>query len=416
MKTIYRAFGERYAISLLGMCVLQAFYTYTIDEIKNNKRDTLDMQVVKKDTGFNVDNDALVLKKILSNGMTVLVRPMHNIPKVALQIWYNVGSKDEKSGEKGIAHLIEHMIFKGTKTLSEGDLNAIAHKLSGSINAHTSWDYTGYEFEFPTQHWKETLPIMADCMRNVAFRDEPLNSEMKTVIQELKMYKDSYQMSLIEELMASIFVEHPYHYPIIGFKQDIWHFYGDNLRAFYKKHYWPNNATLVVVGDVVPAEVFALAQEQFGSIPANPTYVKDQYYLNRDIVSKSVTLYRDIQQPFALCAFVLPGFKERNEQILEVTSWVLGAGKSSRLQQKLVDELQLVTSLETTYWDLFDHSLFFVVFEPKNVQDIARIEQVIAQEIECVIADGITDHEILRAIRQAQMRLYSIMEDSGKQA
>ncbi len=374
------------------------------------------MCTINKKTTNSVKKDGFVQKKILSNGMTVLVRSMHNIPKVSLQIWYNVGSKDEKTGEKGIAHLIEHMIFKGTGKLAEGDLNAIAHKLSGSINAFTSWDYTGYEFEFPTQHWKETLPIMADCMSNAAFRDEPLNSEMKTVIQELKMYRDSYQMSLIEELIASIFIEHPYHYPVIGFKQDIWHFYGDNLRAFYKKHYWPNNATLVIVGDVDIDEVFALAQEQFGSIPANPAYKKEQFYTTKDIVSKSVTLYRDIQQPFVALAFVVPGFKERNEHILEVTSWVLGAGKSSRLQQKLVDELQLVTSLETTYWDLFDYSLFFVVFEPKNMESLTEIEQVIAQEIENVVTHGVTDAEIVRAIRQAQMRLYTILEDSTKQA
>ncbi len=370
----------------------------------------------KKTADNSVKKEGFVRRKILSNGLTVLVRSMHNIPKVSLQIWYNVGSKDEKTGEKGIAHLIEHMLFKGTSKLAEGDLNAIAHKLSGSINAFTSWDYTGYEFEFPTQHWKETLPIMADCMSNVAFRDEPLNSEMKTVIQELKMYRDNHQMSLIEELIASIFVEHPYHYPVIGFKQDIWHFYGSNLRAFYKKHYWPNNATLVVVGDVVADEIFTLAQEQFGSISANPGYKKEEFYTNKDIVSKAVTLYREIQQPFVVFAFVVPGFKERNEHILEVTSWVLGAGKSSRLQQKLVDELQLVTSLETAYWDLFDHSLFFIVFEPKDMESLAEIERVIAQEIEDVITNGITDNEMLRAIRQSQMRLYTILEDSTKQA
>jgi zinc protease len=383
--------------------------------VKETNQGQLDMQKVKTETNHVIKKNDYVQKKILSNGMTVLVRPMHNIPKVSLQIWYNVGSKDEKSGERGVAHLIEHMIFKGTQKLSEGDLNAIAHKLSGSINAFTSWDYTGYQFDFPTQHWKETLPIMADCMRNAAFRDEPLNSEMKTVIQELKMYRDSYVRTLIDDLMGAVFVEHPYHYPVIGFKQDLWHFYGDDLRAFYHKHYWPNNATLVVVGDVDSEEVYALAEKQFGSIPANPDYKKDHYYMNRDISAKSVTLYRDVTQPIVILAFVLPGIKTRNEHILEVTSWVLGAGKSSRLQQKLVDELQLATSLETSYFDLFEHALFFVIFEPRDIKDLASIEQIIAQEIEAAIA-GISEHEITRAIRQAQMRLYSILEDSEKQA
>src|SRR3990172_3903000 len=168
-------------------------------QVKNNGEDVLAPKKINP-----------VQKKVLSNGMTVLVRPLHMIPKVSLQLWYNVGSKDEKSGEKGIAHLIEHMIFKGTKKLSESDINVVSHMLSGSINAFTSWDYTGYLFNFPTQNWKETLPIMADCMLNCAFKDDHLNSEMKAVIQELKMYRDNYQMSLLEEIMGSIFVDHPY--------------------------------------------------------------------------------------------------------------------------------------------------------------------------------------------------------------
>src|ERR1700722_10779772 len=112
----------------------------------------------------------------LDNGLNILVVEKNNIPKVSIQLWYNVGSKDEKSGEKGIAHFIEHMIFKGTKKLSESDINLITHKLSGTCNAFTSYDYTGYLFDLPTQNWHESLPIMADCMRNCTFKPEFLNS------------------------------------------------------------------------------------------------------------------------------------------------------------------------------------------------------------------------------------------------
>ena len=113
-----------------------------------------------------------VFKKILDNGLTILVRPNHIIPKTSLQLWYNVGSKDEKTGEKGIAHLIEHMIFKGTEKLSESDIDKITRKLSGSCNAFTSYDYTGYLFDFPSHHWHEALNIMADCMRNCSFKQD----------------------------------------------------------------------------------------------------------------------------------------------------------------------------------------------------------------------------------------------------
>ena len=213
-----------------------------------------------------------VYKRVLENGMTILVRVVHTLPKVSLQIWYNVGSKDEKTNEKGIAHLIEHMIFKGTKLLSESDINVITHLLSGSTNAFTHYDYTGYLFNMPVQNWHQTLGILADCMQNVSFKDDHLNSEMKAVIQELKMYRDNYPRSLIMELMAALFPDHPYHYPVIGFKQDLFDVHADQLRAFYKKHYWPNNATLVIVGDVDPEDAFAQAKKYFEKIHANKNY------------------------------------------------------------------------------------------------------------------------------------------------
>lgn len=357
-----------------------------------------------------------VQKKVLKNGMTVLVRPMHHIPKVSVQVWYNVGSKDEKSGEKGIAHLIEHMIFKGTELLSESDINTITHMLSGKTNAFTSYDYTGYLFNMPTHHWKQVLPILADCMSNVSFKDDQLNSEMKAVIQELKMYRDSYQRALIEEMMPAIFPDHPYHHPIVGYKQDLWSIHGKDLRSFYKKHYIPNNATLVVVGDVGVDDVFALADEFFGKIPAQIEYKKEELYFNKDIGTKTVTLYRDVQQPFITNAFVVPGIKNRSEHLLEVSSLILGEGRSSRLQKRLIDELQLVTSIDTAYHDLFDYAVFFVMYEPKKLSDCDTIDAVILEEIADIASQGPTDEEVLRALKKAQMKLYSVMEDTEDQA
>ena len=138
------------------------------------------------------------------------------------------------------------------------------------------------------------------------------------------------------------------------------------LVLFYKKHYYPNNATLVVVGDVDPEEVTALAEEQFGHLKPNSTHIQEIFYHNKDIASKSVTLYRDVQQPVYLCAFVVPGVSAKQDQVLTALKFVLGGGRSSRLQKKLVDELQLVTSLDVGLDSLFDYSLFFIAFEPKT--------------------------------------------------
>ena len=357
-----------------------------------------------------------VTKKVLSNGMTVLVRQVHTIPKVSIQLWYKVGSVDEKDNERGIAHLIEHMIFKGTKKLSESDINVVTHMLSGSCNAFTSYDFTGYLFNFPTHHWQEALNIMSDCMRNCSFKEEMLSSEMKAVIQELKMYRDHYMRSLIDEMIGTIFADHPYHYPIIGYKQDLWSVSSDGLRAFYKKHYLPNNATLIVVGDVDSDEVFALAEKKFGSIEADPNYKKEKFYFNQDIVSKSVVFYRAVEQPKVIYTFVVPGVREKKDHILELVARILGKGKSSRLYKKLVNELQLATSLDASTEELFDHGLFFVACEPKRAEDIAAIEHHIREEIERIAKDGIDDAELTRAIKQTQMSLYSLLEDTEHQA
>ena len=193
-----------------------------------------------------------IYKHMLRNGLTILCWPQHQIPKVSAQIWYDVGSKDEGPHQKGIAHLIEHMVFKGTEKLSESDINLITHKLSGYSNAFTSHDYTGYVFDFPSQHWRHALQIFADCMVNCSFKEDMLNAELKAVIQELKMYNDDYVTTLLEKLLGAIFHDHPYHYPVIGYKKDLWSLERGALVDFYQKHYVPNNATLVVVATSIP--------------------------------------------------------------------------------------------------------------------------------------------------------------------
>lgn len=357
-----------------------------------------------------------VHKKVLSNGLTVLVRPIHTIPKVSVQLWYNVGSKDEKDNERGIAHLIEHMIFKGTDRLSEADIDTISHKLSGYLNAFTSYDYTGYLFNFPSQHWQQSFDIMADCMQNCTFKDYMLNSEMKAVIQELKMYRDRYDRSLVDEMISSIFHDHPYHHPIIGYKQDLWSVDSNDLKAFYKKHYMPNNATLVVVGNVDPEEVFAEAKKSFGAITANPEYKKEKFYFNKDIVSKTTTLYRDVKQPLAVYSFVVPGTRSKKDNVLEMLSRIIGSGKASRLYKRLVDDEQLAVSVSASNEDLFDHGLFFIVVQPHREQDLAKIESIIIEEIDRLKRDGFDDKEFTRALKKTESGLLSLMENFEHQA
>lgn len=357
-----------------------------------------------------------VHKYTLSNGLTVLVREVKTVPKVSLQLWYNVGSKDELLGEKGIAHLIEHMIFKGTDILTESDINVIVHKLSGSCNAFTSYDYTGYLFDFPSQHYHESFKVMADCMQNVRFDGQMLNSEVKAVIQELKMYKDQYSRSLMEMMISTIFADHPYHYPIVGFKRDLWTVSPENLRAFYKKHYKPNNATLVVVGDVDPEQVYKEAECCFGAIAPDAEYKKQEFIHELDIAATSLVIYRDVQQPVYMYAFTVPGIKFKQEHISQLAEWILGKGKGSRLYKKLINELQYATSLDIGLWDLFDYGVFFISCDPADGITQEQIEKVIIQELADIVDNGFTDQEFERAYKKSQSSFYSMLENPEDQA
>jgi len=359
---------------------------------------------------------ANVKKKVLSNGLAVLALESRTIPKVSMQLWFNVGSKDEESKEKGIAHLIEHMVFKGTQKLSETDIIAITHRLSGTCNAFTWYDYTGYLFNMPEQHWKEMLPVIADCMTNCTFKDDHLNSELKAVIQEMKLNKDNFFSTLFLEMMGTIFPNHPYHYSTLGNKHDLYRVRGKDLLAFYKKHYLPNNATLVVVGAIDTEEVFALAEKYFGGIKSSPDYKKEKFYLDQDISAKSVSLYRGIKQPIAIVSFLVPGMREKKEHVLDAAEFILSSGKSSRLYSKLVDDLQLATSIGSYPVRLFDRSLFLIWFEPKDPKDIAKIGSLIVDEINKIVECGITKDELARAGKKAQMEYFSKLESIENQA
>ncbi len=357
-----------------------------------------------------------VVKKVLLNGLVILVRSVDNVPKVSTQLWYHVGSKNELVGEKGNAHLIEHMIFKGTEKLSETDWPAVAHKLSGMTNAFTSYDYTAYVFDFPSHHWKESLNLLSDTMRNCRFEEQMLNSELKAVIQELKLMKDNYFKILWQAMVSAIFIDHPYHYPVIGFKQDLWNLDRDDLFNFYHKHYVPNNATLVVVGDVKPEEVFAEAEKAFGHLKKALSYTHKEFYIGKDLMSQSVVVYRDVQQPYGLFAFVFPGAKENKRYETDVLSSLLGGGKSSRLTKKLVDELQLVTEFSTFPLYLEDATVFLFYFCAKDESTIEEIRAIVNAEIHDIVKNGIPERELLKAIKQVKVGLLSSLESNYSQA
>lgn len=339
---------------------------------------------------------------VLKNGLTVIINSDHAVPKVSVQLWYNVGSKDEKSGQKGLAHLLEHMIFKGTKRLSESDINMITSKLSGYTNAFTSYDYTGYLFDFPKQHWVMALDMLSDCMTNCTFDEDMLQSELKAVIQELKLYKDDYSSSLIEAMVANIFSDHPYHHPIIGYKQDLWSITREGLLQFYRKYYCPNNATLVITGDVDPIEVKKDVETYFGSIVMTREEPRPAHYAAEDIKPTGVILYRDVQRSQLLYAWRIPGAQAKQDFVTSVIAYIIGESKSSILYKRLVDDLCLATNVQMYVDDMFEYGLLFLHIEPVEDDFKSEIEAEIKRVLDDLQKNGFTDEQISRAMKQVQ--------------
>ncbi len=362
-------------------------------------------------------SDKRVFKYTLDNGLTVAICPKKLAPKVSMQIWYNVGSKHEQAGEKGMAHFIEHMIFKGTnQLLSESDINLIAQKLSADINAFTSFDYTCYFFDVPVANWTQVLPVFADCMQNVKFDQDHMNSEVKAVIQELKMYRDEYTWALAESLVTAIFESHPYHHPIIGYKQDLWNLKRDTLLKFYKKHYVPNNATLVLVGDFDPQEALVQVKKYFDSIPKGADISRDDFFINDELQAKAVTIYRDVEQPLSMFGFAVSQAVEKKSFFYDIISYLIANGKGSRLHKILIDELQLATSVSCMTYDLIDRELFFIVVKPKREEDIAKIKSIILEQLQELTLKEIPDIELRRALKLAHVDQQHLLEDVHKQA
>ncbi len=401
-----------------------------------------------------------IYKQTLENGLAVIVLPQNHATNVAIQLWYNVGSKHEnvthergthecvtdesfvsrptlredmghgRGGERGLAHLLEHMVFKGTAALSESDINLITHRLSGSCNAFTSHDYTGYEFTLPVHHWHHALPVLADCMVNCTFKDDLLNAEVKAVVQELKMYNDDYLSVLLEQLLDKVFHDHPYSEPVIGSKEDLLQINRKALVDFYKRHYVPNNAHLVVVGPVDADDVFSKATQAFGSTPSRPVN-HETFTHSANPTRQAVTLYRDVQHPQVIVAWEVPGVRTKKDGVIDMVSWMLGEGKNARLVKRLVDTEELVTSIESFVYDLNEYSLFGIHFQPRNINDTDTIIESINEEIAHLVAhdwpssknssheitgNDVTGNEVTRAYKKMKMAFMQSLEDNEKTA
>ncbi len=357
----------------------------------------------------------------LDNGMHVVVKEDHRSPVVVHQVWYRTGSNFEVNGTTGIAHMLEHMMFKGTKTLKPGEFSKRVSRMGGRENAFTSHDYTAYFQIVGKQHLKEVMQLEADRMRNLVFNEKEFQKERQVVAEERRWrVEDKPSAKLYEQFMATAFVNSPLHHPTIGWMTDIQHYSLNDVRNWYKKWYVPNNATLVVVGDVTPEAVKILAEETYGQHPAGTlTEPKPQEEIPQT-GSRRITLKEATEIPTVIMGFhvpTLPSAKTEAEKqevyALSLLASILDGDDSARITRNLIRQQKVALSAgagfdETSRWK----TLFLLEGSPAKGHTVKEVEQALWQQIKQVQEKPISKSELQRVLSQAEAQ-YVYQQDSA---
>ena len=341
----------------------------------------------------------------LDNGMQVVVIPDHRTPVVTHMVWYRNGSADDPEGKSGIAHFLEHLMFKGTQNHPKGAFSNLVSELGGQENAFTSYDYTAYFQKIAKEHLGTMMAYEADRMTNLALSDEDVAPEREVVLEERRMRTDSDPAAqLSESLSATLYVNHPYGLPIIGWQHEIASLDRSDALAYYRRFYRPENAILVVAGDVTETEVRRLAGTTYGAIPASGETPKRTRKVEPPIPAARRVELSDpkVEQPSFQRYWLAPshvGAADDEPFALELLAQILGGGQSSRLFRALVQEQELAVSAGAWYMgDAVDLTRFAVWALPREGVELRTIEKA----VEAVIAGigDLTGRELARAKTQ----------------
>jgi len=339
----------------------------------------------------------------LKNGMQVVIVENHRVPVVAHMMWYRVGSADEGPGETGIAHFLEHLMFKGTKKRKPGEFSQIVARNGGQENAFTSTDYTAYFQTIAADRLEMVMEMEADRMTNLVITDKEVEPERLVVLEERRSRVDNNPGAILgEHINGALFLNHPYRNPVIGWEHDIKALDIKRILAFYKRWYAPNNAILVVAGAITAEQVRPLAKKYYGKIPAQPPVVRNRAKEPPQKAAREVVL-RDkrVRQPSWRRSFLAPTLQwgdKTHVYPLEVLSNILGSGASSRLYRRLVVENKTAVSSGAYYsGDDRGPGRFVFYASPRGDVTMDALELAVEAEITDIIKNGITADEVLRA-------------------
>ncbi len=341
---------------------------------------------------------------ILSNGMKVLLVEVPKAPVATVQIWYKVGSRNEVMGRAGLSHMLEHMMFKGTAKYPKGSFSRLIRKNGGMDNAFTSQDFTAYFENLAADRVELALEMEADRMQGLILDQNELKTEREVVKEERRLRsEDDPQGALVETLFAQAYLSHPYHWPVIGWFGDLDAMTLDDLQRHYDTFYSPNNATLLVVGDIKAESLLPTIKQLFEPIPRGPEPKPVMTMEAEQKGERRFLLKREAQVPFVMMGYRVPNYTSEDSYALDVLESILSRGKSSRLYQSLVYDQKLSLAVGAEYGLMqADPGLFYFYALVSPGQKVETVEEALTKEIKRLQSDPPTDLELQRAKNQVE--------------
>jgi zinc protease len=334
----------------------------------------------------------------LANGMKIIVWPVKNIPNVALYSWVRAGSRNEAPGITGLAHFFEHMMFNGTRRRQPGEFDRLMESRGGSNNAYTSDDVTVYQDWFPRDALDLVFDLESDRVANLAFAPQVIESERGVVYSERRLrVEDNSQGLLSEQVQAAAFVAHPYHFPTIGWPSDIQSWRVEDLQRFFRTHYAPNNLTLVLAGDVLPDQVFALARRYFEPIPRQQPPEPVRTREPEQLGERLVVVRRKAQTPLLQYAYKAPAAADPRGPAVNLLLSILVDGDASRLHRVLVEQKKVAIEVSGHWQEGFDPGLLWLYLTLPEGSDPTDVQEILDAELASIVSRGVTDAELRRA-------------------
>jgi zinc protease len=371
-------------------------------------------------TGPKPDGQSAVSRFVLDNGLEIVVIPDHRAPIVTHMLWYKVGSADEAPGKSGIAHFFEHLMFKGTTNHAPGEFSRRVAEIGGQENAFTSYDYTAYFQQVTPEALQTMMAYEADRMRNLVLTEAVIAPERDVILEERGSRVENEPGGLLgEEVNATLYQNHPYGVPVIGWMHEIEALNRTDAIAFYERYYAPNNAVLVVAGDVSAERVRTLAEQTYGKVargPALPARLRPRE--PEQNTRRTVTLNdARVSQPSFRKAWVVPSYATGaagEAEALDLLSEILGGGVRSRAYEALVVEQAIASSVGAYYQsDALDDTSFEIYGRPRGGATIAEVEKALDAEIARIAEEGVSEDE-LAAAKKRYVRSLIFARDSQR--